>query len=206
MMNKPETPTGLDQATLDQEDTMLSSLTNIAYSDPSLQKRTESGKSRFWFVVESTAEMISRKQKRMEPKAIEHIDAEVEARLMTYKQELKPALKEKISRVREFFLTEIAPLTLASSGGSIQSREVVQRLLETDVDSAIFARFDNMVNRAAVLKLANFVASYFDLPDSQIPSLLGSTQVEDPELKAMLNMLKTMPSKQDLEKMLDAKN
>jgi hypothetical protein len=139
----------------------------------------------------------------MQPKAVEHIDAEVESRLLTYRKEMPDILRNKVEKVREFFLTEIAPLTLASGGGNSQSREVVQRLLDTDVDTAMFARFENMVNRAATIKMAEFTLEYFQLPKEYLQSILGPTgnaPPTDPILKELLTTLRDMPSKGDMKK------
>ena len=202
---KNETPTGKTQAELDNDDSILSSLSNIAYSDKSSNVVNRTRNSRFWFRIETTKEMVEVKKEVMVKKALTNIDQEVESRLVGYRKELSPELKTNIEKVREFFLTEVAPLTLASSAGSIQSQQVVQRLLDSDVDSQIFARFDNMVNRAATLKMANFVASYFGLDSSSIQSLIGTPQNDNEDFKALMKAIQSLPSKGDLEKVIDEK-
>jgi hypothetical protein len=137
--------------------------------------KTASRASRFWFTLETTSEVVASRKRKLAPKAVEHIDAEITDRLKTYEKELSPVLKARIAQVREFFLTEIAPLTLATAGGAIQSRAVAERMLDTEVDSAIFARFENMVNRAATIKLGIFVLDYFGLPPTHFDALVGST-------------------------------
>lgn len=196
---------GKSQEELDREDQLLSALSNLAYSvketpdsgyDPS-RKRT----SRFWFKLETTDQFVVKRKKSLAPKAVEHIDAEITDRLKTYEKELSPVLKDKINQVREFFLTEIAPLTLATSGGAIQSRAVAERMLDTEVDSAIFARFENMANRAATIKLGLFVLDYFGLPHSHFNELLGGGQVKEKssELSQILEAIQN--SSRDVKKL-----
>lgn len=204
-MMKNETPTGKTQAELDNDDSILSSLSNIAYSDKSINVVNRTRNSRFWFKIETTKEIVKVQKEVMLKKALTNIDQEVESRLVGYRKELSPELKTNIEKVREFFLTEVAPLTLASSAGSIQSQQVVQRLLDSDVDSQIFARFDNMVNRAATLKMANFVASYFGLEPSNVQSLIGTPQNDNQDFKALMKAIQSLPSKGDLEKVIDEK-
>lgn len=193
---------GRPQAALDQEDAMLASLTNIAYSEKSLpsNKLNSTRNSRFWFKLESTQSIVDQRKVKLAPKEIEYIDAEVEGRLKTYRPQIGPLLQDNISIVREFFLTEIAPLTMASEGGTLQSKEVVQRLLDTEVDATLFSKFHTMVNKAANLKMAIFVASYFDLPESALSNLLGT---EESENKKLVNALSSLPSKNDLKNFLE---
>jgi hypothetical protein len=197
-----ETLAGKPQAVLDQEDAMLASLTNIAYSQKSVpaNKLNATRNSKFWFKLETTNSIVEDRKYRLAPKEVEYIDAEVEGRLKSYRPQIGPMLQGNISVVREFFLTEIAPLTMASEGGTLQSKEVVQRLLDTEVDATLFSKFHTMVNKAANLKMAIFVASYFGLPESSISSLIG---VEESENRKLANSLSSLPSKNDLKNFLE---
>ena len=191
---------GASQKELDKEDQFLASLTTLAYEVPKKTSPAKKNrKSKFWFKLSTTEEYVNAQKELMNPRALEHIDHEVEDRLTEYKTEMPDALKEKIKKVREFFLTEIAPITLAAGGGALQAKEVAQRLLDVEVDSALFTRFDNMVNRAATLKLSQFVASLFDLPLDTAPSLLGSQPAahSDPQMQSILNTLKAMQGGSD---------
>ena len=202
-----ETPTGKPQATMDKEDSILSSLTTIAYATPVTPVATarKTRTSRFWFTLTSTEDFVKTRKAKLTNHAKEHIDAEVEERLVGFREELAPELAAKIAQVREFFLTEVAPLTMASSGGAIQSREVVQRLLGTPVDEAIFSRFENMVNRAATLKMAAFVAKYFGLAKEDIAALIGNAPQQDNEYKNIMAALRQLVTKQDLERLSQPK-
>ena len=196
MMTKKKTKTDIVVQDVEGvvEDPFLSSLSTLAYS----HRKTTNRSSRFWFKVETTQQLVTKKKQDLAPKAIEHIDAEVEERLKTYEIELTPTLKSKIEEVREFFLTEIAPLTLASSGGTIQSKEVIQRMLDTEVDTAIIGRFDNMVNRAATLKLALFVLKYFGLPETHLNALFAHPPAKG-ESQQLMELIKQLPTKADMQ-------
>lgn len=119
----------------------------------------------------------------MKPRELEHIDSEIVRRLSEYKQESPAMLQKHIEVIREFFLKEVAPKTLAVSGGTLQATEVIQRLLNTEVDSVTAARFQQMANRATTLKMAMFVCKYFDLPESYLESVIGIPAADDPMRK-----------------------
>ena len=189
---------GASQRELSAQDQLLSSLTNLAYAVPkTTPARRKNRSSRFWFQIETTEALVKKNKKKLQAKAVEHIDQEVVQRSAEYKDELSPSLKDKISLIREFFLTEIAPITLAASGGTLQAREVAQRTLDIEIDSAMFSRFENMVNRAATLKLSQFVASLFNLPPEAASGLLGSPSAPPTagnELNNLMSELKAMNS------------
>lgn len=201
---------GKSQSAKDSEDAVLLSLSRIGSSAESESTSSDpfGRKSRFWFRMVDTddvAKTVSRNKKLMSKKTVEHVDQSVEDRLSTYKKEMPPKLKSNIDAVREFFLTEIAPLTMASSGGAIQSRAVASRLVDSEIDSAIFSRFENMVNRASTLKMAMFVLKYFGLPEDQLSSILGlHNQAVTPieaEVKAILQKLNDAPSSRQMREL-----
>ena len=203
---------GKPQAVMDQEDSFLSALSNLALDTPKTQLR-EGRNSRFWIRVgkSPSVDPLEAAKASVAPKKIEHVDQVVEDRLLTYRKEMPSILGSHIDLIREFFLTEIAPLTMASSGGALQSREVASRLLGTEIDSAIFSKFENMVSRAATLKMASFVIKYFDLPQESLSSILGaqgggSAQPSplEREVKAILDHLQTAPSRKDLKSLSES--
>ncbi len=194
---------GKNQKELDREDAILASLSNLAFPEKQVVPKLPSGSrtSRFWFRVETPRETVEKLKADMKPKTVTHIDRAVVERLAKYKAQAPKELKSHINEVREFFLTEIAPLTLAASGGALQAVEVVQRLLDTEVDMNIVSRLENMVNRAATLKMALFVLNYFKLPREHLESLLGSHgNPQDKLLQQLLQQIKALPTKEDLAK------
>lgn len=180
---------------LRQQDVTLEALSNLAYAAAPIKtaKHQPNRTSRFWFKVESVAEVVAQAKKDLAPKEIEHVDVEITKRIATYKTQLAPALKTNIEVVREFFLRELTPLTVASEGGITQAKEVVQRILDTEVDSALIDRFRGMASRAAVLRLAIFMVEYFKLPKEYVNNLFSQPITsQDSELKQVMEMLATM--------------
>jgi len=199
-----ETPTGAPQAQLDQEDALTKGLLNVAYSvvpdEPVKKKVSRFGRreSRFWFQLESEKDKIARRRQEFKPPTLEHIDDAVTTRLKTFQKEVPDLLRSGIQEVREFFLKELAPLTLAAPGGVIQARDVAERMFNTTIDTGIFSRFDNMVNCATTIKVALFVLDYFDLPEDFLPMLLGPRmQQPDSDTQKLLQLMKTMADGQE---------
>ncbi len=202
---------GMTQTEMDSQDKMMESvLSRIAVSNP--KKPAGKTKSRFWFTVETASEYVSASKEALRRPELEHVDQDIENRLKSYKTELPPVLSSNIASIREFFLTEIAPLTMASGAGTLQSREVAARLLSTDIDSAIFGRFENMVNRAAVIKMGLFVLDYFKLPAEHYQALIGSQAPSqgnansslEQEVKAILKQLQDAPTRKDISGLSNA--
>lgn len=148
------------------EEALAASLSRLAYSVPDKKNR----RSRFWFKLDQPAAVPA---ETMKPKVLEHIDSEIINRLAIYKGTSPAMFQGNIEAVREFFLNEVAPRTIAASGGTIQAAEVLKRLLDTEIDESTAQRFAQMVSRAATLTMGRFVASYFNLPEKYIDSVIG---------------------------------
>ncbi len=179
----------------DKADALLASLSTLAFAttDKPQSKELESKSkavirkpkrdfdSRFFFKIEpSFAAEIQAKKKQFKPKALEHIDAEVEARLADYKNELPAELKANIELVREFFLKELAPLTLAGSAGTGQAQQVIQRLLGSPIQGDTFAKYEMMMKTASNIQTARFIARFIGLPKSYIPQILATLNPRPP--------------------------
>lgn len=175
----------------EEADSLLASLSTLAFAaapeKPKAEKPTLKGKpvrdfkSRFFFTIEpSFAAEIRVKKKQFKPKALDHIDAEVEERLVGYKEELPADLKANIELVREFFLTELAPLTLAGTAGTSQAREVIQRLLGVATDNTAFDRYERMMRVASNIQTARFIARFMGLPRSYVPQLMATLEPRAP--------------------------
>lgn len=135
-------------------------------------------KSRFFFkITESFEDEMSRRQRELEASrdpGMVSLDAEVDERRDRYIKELPPRLQRNIVNVREFFLKEIGPLTLAGSAGTTQAREVIQRTLNAPVNEQPFAQFERMLGAANTLKMARFITKYAGLNPGDAASLLSS--------------------------------
>lgn len=200
---------GASKAQQDTEDQLTAGLSSIAYPDKAFAPlRTEGSsrfgtrRSRFWFKLETLKEETTRRKKEVQSKQLDHIDAEVQARLTQFKSEFPPELRDNMERVREFLLKDIAPLTMAVSGGALQSRDVIQQLVGSPVDAAILSRLEQMASRAAVLKLGLFVQKYFGLPDEHLPTIFGGNLqpnggAENKELTELVQMMRRMTKSQE---------
>jgi hypothetical protein len=135
-------------------------------------------KSRFFFVLDDTMDQHKEKYK---PKKLIHVDADLDERATLYRKEMTPELKSKIERIREFFLKDIAPLTMASAGGALQAQKVVERYVDGKVDTTMVSSFDQMVQRAARIKLSHFVLDLFELPHSMMDELFPRAAQDKPE-------------------------
>lgn len=162
----------------DAADTLLAALTTIAHASPveeSKPKKTR--RSRFFYRPSvSFQEDIDERKQISKPVPVDLVDQEVQERLNTYKTELPTKLTANIDRVREFFLKEIAPLTLAGQSGAGQARDVVQRLLNAEIDGTPFAQYDRMLAIATTIKMAREITKYMGLPAAMAENLLDSIQ------------------------------
>jgi hypothetical protein len=179
-----------DSVQEEKEDDVLSSLLNIAYVTPKAQEPEKPAdlkerRSRFFYrPTESFSTDLDNRKRAQHPPPLSSLtilDKEVEARKVTYASELPDSLQSNIESVREFFLNEIGPLTLAAQAGTAQAREVVQRTLNTEIDGLAFAQFERMVGKGATLKMARFIAGYLGLPRNAVESILNSIQPTPPK-------------------------
>jgi len=148
-------------------DELLAALSDIAYASPEVELIKKSGKhkSKFFFQLDPSFSQATRlRAKTFKKKKIAHIDDHIIKRLKAYRKEVPDLLEPNITKVREFFLKEIAPRTLAGGPGMLQARDVVQRLLNTEIDGTQFDKFERMSHAAVSMVMAKFVAHYYGLP------------------------------------------
>jgi hypothetical protein len=178
-------------------DDLLSALTTLAYATPQVQStdpeqqqpkklikkkkkrvepRTESRhRSQFFYMpTVSIADEVEAAKPISEPKVLEAVNAEVDSRVSLYSKELPTALQPNIEAVREYFVSHVAPKTLAVQAGTAQALDVIQRTLNTAIDPAPFAQFERMVAQARLIKMAGFVADYMQLPATAVADLVDS--------------------------------
>lgn len=165
----------------EEADALFAAVSNIGHSiqvEP--EKETAEGKHRrsrfFYKPTLSFKEDIEQRKKISLPKEVQIVDKQIEDRKASYKDELPPLLNKNIEGVREFWLKEIAPLTLAAQAGSEQAKDVVQRILDAPIDETPFARFHYMLTTATSLKMARFISKYFKLPLNTAQTLIDSVQ------------------------------
>jgi hypothetical protein len=170
---------------LEVADELVASLSEMAYPTKQVEvdppERKKRYKSRFFFMIDSSIhDLVKSRSRVVKGKKLRHVDEEIENRLKAYKSELSPKLAQNLDAVREFFLTVIGPRTLAGSAGADQAKEIVQRLLNTEVDSTQFDKFDRMSHMAVSLAMADFIAKYYKLPKSATQQILASIMPRQP--------------------------
>lgn len=166
-------------------DDFISALSTVAYAGLDIDELEivddTKPKSRFFFQVsESISQHVKKRAVKMKPKKLQHIDQVITDRLKTYKKEVPAELTNNIEQVREFFLKTIGPLTLAGGPGTIQARDVVQRLLNSEVDGQLFAKFDRMSEAAVTMVMAKFIAKYYRLPRTAEQAIIDSIAPRQP--------------------------
>lgn len=170
----------------DNADNMLSSLTDIAYSPvttPKVKAPAKTRQSRFFFrLSKSFTEDLDDKKKEFAPPQLTHVDAEVDRHLKNYKTHIPAELSANIDAVREFFLREIAPITLAAGAGASQAREVVKRLVKSDIDGTQFEKFEVMMAKAVDIKMARFVARQLGLTKAEAVQILEAMKPRPPQI------------------------
>jgi hypothetical protein len=170
-------------------DDFISALSTVAYAGaPELDivDDVRRSRSRFFFkVTPSLSQHVKQRAVKLKPKKLQHVDQVITDRAKTYKREIPDQLSTNMERVREFFLKVLGPKTLAGAPGSQQARQVVQRLLNTEVDGQAFVKFDRMSETAVSLVMARFVADYYNLPKSAVQTLLDSITPRAPMVVPM---------------------
>lgn len=161
-------------------DDLLSAITNLGKLNKTpLPGRLQAGeadrRSRFWYrpTISFSEDVTLRKRASVPQEAQPMID-EIDRRIKTYSKELPPDLEANMIDVREFWLKEIAPLTLPAQAGSEHARSVITGVLGSDIDVTSFMQFQRMMGEAAKLKIAKFLTQYMGLDPSQVEVLLQS--------------------------------
>lgn len=135
-------------------------------------------RSRFFFKpTQSFAASVQDQKDALAPaEPLENENAEVDARVKSYLNELPISIQPNIEEVREFFIDAIAPKTLAVQAATAQALDVIQRTLNAAIDPKPFAQFERMVDQARLYKMAEFVATYMGLPKSSVAELVNSVE------------------------------
>ena len=158
----------------DNDDLHLA-LSEAATSTPNPTQQTKR-KSKFFFTSAKSIfnqEMETRAD-QFKPKVLEHIDELVVNRSNEYLKELPKSLEDNISNIREFFLKELSPLTLALNAGANQASAVVNMAVGVNIEPSVIAMFERMYAKGINIKMSNYIAEYLSLPKSDALILLQS--------------------------------
>lgn len=126
--------------------------------------------SRFFYLDETTR--YEKLKKAVKPKKPELENKELVALENSMGKTLTPSVKANITVVRDFFLEEIAPLTLALGAGSQQAQSLIKNFTGSPVEQSTFTKFDRMCHTAVCLRMADFLVTYMKLPAEAKPLLV----------------------------------
>lgn len=160
------------------EDDLLSTLSEAAVAAPVIKPevtKLKIRKSKFFFKLSPTESQLEKRVKQFKPKELVHIDDSIVNRSAAYAKELPVSLATNIDLIREFFLQELSPLTLAVNPGANQAIEVVQRTVGIAVDDTVIHQFERMFAKGVNIKMANYVTNYLGLDPIEAQTLLQVT-------------------------------
>ena len=171
-----------------RQDKFLSQISRIAYV-PNKDKQKSSPvksdskyKSRFFFHVDDKDELsVIEDSVKAKPKE-EPINIEILKRSDSYAKELPNSLKDSITQIREFFLREIAPKSLALQSGLAQAKAVVeQQVGEVDASEMVWA--EKFAVHSSKLRVLRFIKELFELTDEEAEKLYDmSFNVKQPNI------------------------
>jgi len=167
----------------DKQDDLLAALSVLA-KPSSVNKSQKEHKlikkkhrSRFFYQPSDSpaTDSDSRKHAVHQSPALLAHNSEVDKRLNCLEKELPLELSGFIKQIREFFLVELGPRTLAAQAGTAQALDIVQRLLDSEIDNKPFVQFKNMLEEAGRIRMAKYIAQYMKLPQSSVEHILKIT-------------------------------
>ena len=143
---------------------------------PTLKKRH---RSRFFFsMFEDEIASLKREAVPVKPEpenkeAIQYAEA--------LGKTLPPVLKENIVTVRDFFIKEIAPLTLALGAGASQASEAIKAVTGSEVELSTLVKFEKMAHHAVVIKMSHFIERFLKLPANSTGELISAANPSQPK-------------------------
>ena len=145
-------------------------------------------RSRFFFRPLNQDDLEVHRHQSAPPK-IEYADQTLTRQIKAVKVDLPKDMASNIDTVRDFFVRELAPLTLALDPGSTQARDILKAVVGTEMSPEPFYRFENMASKAVLIRMAHFLEDYLGLPEGTADSLLhqprspaqASPQAETPD-------------------------
>lgn len=155
-----------------QQDNVLSRISQIAYLPKDKQKKAQAVQSdskytsRFFFHVDDKDELsIIEESVKAKPKE-EPINIEILKRSDAYAKELPVSLKDAIVKIREFFLKEIAPKSIALQSGLVQAKAVIEHQVG-EIDASEIAWAEKFAAQSSKLRVLRFIKELFQLTDEE---------------------------------------
>ena len=163
-------------------------LTSIARSNKPIGDKGY--KSKFWVTIDEDEIEVMDRKNIYTPKKLDHVNKGIVTRSEKMKKELPNQMKPLVDTIREFFLVEIAPKTFACSLGATQAKESAKIAIDSEIDEGIFSKFDNLINKAATIKLVEFVMKYFDIDKSYFDNLAYNRESGNDSSRMLNSILK----------------
>lgn len=175
----------------EKQDKFLSQISRIAYpvdknnNKVKPVKSDSKYKSRFFFKVTDKDEISVIENSVHSRPQEEPINIEIVQRSDKYAKELPNELKLAIIKIREFFLKEIAPKSIALQGGLAQAKAVIeQQVGEVDASEMMWA--EKFAVHSSKLRVLRFIKELFELTDDEAEKLYDmSFNVKQPNLFMM---------------------
>ena len=127
-------------------------------------------KSRFFFMVHD--ESLAAHKESFKPPAVEHVDKAVVDHVKRVESKIPGLLSSNIEEIRQFFVDDLSPLTLAVGTGGDQAREVLKRVTGVEVSPEAFYRFEQMAHQAVLIRLSLFLEKFMGLPMGSASELM----------------------------------
>lgn len=168
---------GESDESLDSRSDFLDRLGNLAFAKSASLKKKETVKDRYaecrWFFVlpQDFAEE-NKNDVGIEQLEVPPFNLEILKRAESFKNNVGTPVATNIDTVSHFLLNEITPMLLGLDGGVEQARSVINDTV-SDVDPYPFLTLELLTREAVKMKLAKFVAEYFDLPSSEVDTIIA---------------------------------
>lgn len=137
--------------------------------------------------AKAEAERIAKEKARLGAGVRDYIEDAV----AVLREELPNEIDSRVTKVQEFYLRELLPITVAARGGAKNAKDIAEAYFREEVDETPFNQAARYASIAVNIRLATFTAELFGLPPSAIGLLLSgnprqATMTAD-ELFAQIN-------------------
>ena len=147
------------------------------------------------FFVKDVSDIVADMKAANKPRRLEPDNKELSEFETRAKKTLPKLTQPNIKRVRQFFIEELAPLTMAVGAAVFQAKAVLKATTGEDPDPSAFANFERMAKSAVNLRMAQFLQDYLSLPAEAVSLLLESNSPARPPVR---------PTAPDMSQLTDA--
>lgn len=163
-------------------DALASSLTTVAASTPKSKPKEKEAKklvtrkynSSFFFSLKDEYLEQERMRRMTEVKVLPSSTKAVVDASKELEKILPSRLEPNIEEVRDFFLHDLGPKTLASMSGLDEACAIIEQITGASVDRNTVDSFRRIMVQGSRLKMVQFVSKYLDLSEQSIKDLMTS--------------------------------